>query len=128
MITEQCPEGFYAEESKGGGCDGCFFQSKENKGRDCLVRDCEPHERHDGKSVVFKRIETPPKAKVVTLPASTSFTPEQALESMKSLEPADVLCIGYDKDGCTIIRSSKMTRAEALFLLKKAEQWVMDGE
>ncbi len=68
---------------------------------------------------------------VIALPASVNFTPMQAVQSMANFgedDLKDVLCIGYDADGSLIIRSSRLTRAEALFLLKKAEQWVLDPE
>ena len=40
---------------------------------------------------------------------------------------ADVIVIGYDQDGGLAIRSSRMTRAEAVFLTEKAKQWAMSG-
>ena len=65
---------------------------------------------------------------VIALPASTNFKPEQALHSALSFgeDLTDVLVIGYES-GDLIIRSSHMTRAEALFLLEKAKQWAMSG-
>ena len=39
--------------------------------------------------------------------------------------PVDVMVIGYDNDGVMIIRSSRMSRADALFMLEKAKQWVL---
>lgn len=65
---------------------------------------------------------------VISMPASTSFTPEQALESAKSVALTDVLIIGYDADGSLFVRSSKLTRAEALFLLEKGRDYVMYPE
>jgi len=64
---------------------------------------------------------------VIALPASTTFTPEQALESAKALDMTDALIVGYDQDGVLVVRSSRMTCAEALFLLEKAKQWAMSG-
>lgn len=64
---------------------------------------------------------------VIALPASTNFTPEQALESAKSMDLTDVLIVGYDKDGVLAVRSSRMTCAEAVFLLGKAKHWAMSG-
>jgi hypothetical protein len=66
-------------------------------------------------------------AKVVELPASTSFKPEQALHSALQLDLTDVLTIGYDADGVLAVRSSQMTRADALFLVEQAREWVMRG-
>lgn len=61
---------------------------------------------------------------VIALPASTNFKPEQALQSALQLDMSDVLVIGY-VDGELVTRSSHMTRAEALWLIEKAKQWVM---
>lgn len=63
---------------------------------------------------------------VVALPASISFTPAQALASAGSLALTDVLIFGYE-DGLLVVRSSRMTRAEAVFLLEKAKEWSMNG-
>ena len=65
--------------------------------------------------------------KVTTLPASTNYTAEQALQSALQMELTDVMIIGYDFEGELFIRSSKMTRAEGLFMVKKAEEWSMYG-
>ena len=56
-----------------------------------------------------------------------SYTPEQALHSALKADLTDVMIIGYDQDGDLFVRSSKMTRAEGLFLTKKAEEWSMHG-
>ena len=68
---------------------------------------------------------------IIALPASVNFTPEQALLSMLEFCHADnlsdVMVIGYDADGVLIIRSSKMTRAEGLFMTEKAKEWPMHG-
>lgn len=39
----------------------------------------------------------------------------------------DVLIVGYDADGDLFVRSSHMSRAEAVFLLEKAKEWAMYG-
>lgn len=66
---------------------------------------------------------------VIALPASESFTPEQALKSalefVRNDNLKDVLVIGYDADGVLIIRSSKMSRSDAIFILEKAKQWAL---
>jgi hypothetical protein len=66
-------------------------------------------------------------ANVIGMPASTNFKPEQALHSALSLDLTDVLVVGYDQDGCLAVRSSHMSRAEAIFLLEKAKEWAMRG-
>ena len=63
---------------------------------------------------------------VISLPASESFQPQQALLSALELELSDVLVIGY-VDGELLIRSSKMTCAEALFLLERGKAWALSG-
>lgn len=67
-------------------------------------------------------------ANIIALPATETFTPELALKSALDLDLSDVLVIGYDADGALAIRSSRMSRADALFLLAKAKEWVMEGE
>lgn len=64
--------------------------------------------------------------KVIALPASTNFAPEQALASAAALDLTDVLVVGY-LDGQLVVRSSRMTCAEALFLLEKAKAWALSG-
>ena len=66
-------------------------------------------------------------AKVIELPASTSYTAEQALQSALQLNLQDVMIIGYNNAGDLVVRSSKLTRAEGLFMIKKAEEWSMYG-
>lgn len=66
-------------------------------------------------------------SKVIELPASTSFRPEQALHSALACELTDVLVIGYDAQGELVIRSSQMTRAEALFMAEAAREWALRG-
>jgi hypothetical protein len=64
--------------------------------------------------------------KVVSLPATTTFTAEMALKSALDLELTDVLVIGYDKDGDLLIRSSRLLRSDALWLVEKARAWVVN--
>ena len=64
---------------------------------------------------------------VISLPATTTFKPEQALNSALSLDLSDVLIVGYDTEGALAIRSSNMTCAEALFLLERAKTWALSG-
>jgi hypothetical protein len=66
---------------------------------------------------------------VIALPASANFTPEMALKSMLVFGEAltDVIAIGY-KDGNLVIRSSRLTRSEVVFMLEKAKEWAMDPE
>ncbi len=67
--------------------------------------------------------------KVIALPASTNFRPEQALKSALDMGDSitDVLVVGYDEDGVLFVRSSHLSRAEAVFLLEKAKEWAMYG-
>ncbi len=63
---------------------------------------------------------------ILTLPPSSNYTPQQALEHSISLDLQDVLVVGYDQEGFLKVRSSKMTRAEVLWLLKQAELHTLD--
>ncbi len=63
--------------------------------------------------------------KVITLPASTNYTAEQALQSALKMPLTDVMVIGWGEDGELFVRSSKMTRAEGLYMAEKAKHWAM---
>jgi hypothetical protein len=65
--------------------------------------------------------------KVIELPASVNYTPEQALHSALKANLTDVMVLGYDEDGELFVRSSKMTRAEGLFMTERAREWSMHG-
>lgn len=62
--------------------------------------------------------------KVLPFPAATTMTPQQALDSAKALEPMDVLVIGYDQNGELLVRSSRMDRKDALWLVEAAKRYV----
>lgn len=64
---------------------------------------------------------------VISLPASTNYTPEQALQSALQTPLTDVLVIGYDNEGELFIRSSKMSRMDALWMTEKAKEWALRG-
>lgn len=68
---------------------------------------------------------------VISLPASVNYTPEQALKAALDRcvngRLTDVMIIGYDDKEELVILSSKMTRADGLFMVKKAEDWTMYG-
>ena len=49
------------------------------------------------------------------------------LQSALQMELTDVMIIGYDFEGCLFVRSSKMTKAEGLFMAEKAKHWAMTG-
>ena len=42
---------------------------------------------------------------VISLPASTNYTAEQALQSALQMELTDVMIIGYDFEGCLFVRA-----------------------
>ena len=64
-------------------------------------------------------------AEILSLPASVNFNPQQALDSAKKFNFSDVMIIGYE-DGDLVIRSSRLSRAEALWLLECAKLHAMD--
>jgi hypothetical protein len=61
---------------------------------------------------------------VTSLPATTTFTVEQALASAGQLNLSDVMVIGYE-DSELVVRSSRMDRKDALWLLEVARLWVL---
>jgi len=65
-------------------------------------------------------------ANVFSLPATTTFTAEQAIESAKSLNLVDVMIIGYDQEGDFVLRSSRMDRKDALWLAELAKKWATE--
>lgn len=68
---------------------------------------------------------------LIRLPAATTMTAEQALQSAlvdaESTHLQDVLIVGYDESGSLYIRSSRLTCAEAFFLASKAARWAESG-
>jgi len=64
---------------------------------------------------------------ITRLPASSSMLPEQALEHARAQQAShgmeSVLVVGYYADGDFFSYSSRMTRAEALWLLEDARDW-----
>ena len=50
---------------------------------------------------------------------STKLTPDMALDDAKNYDLSDVMVIGY-QDGELVVRSSEMSRAEAVFMLLAA--------
>jgi len=68
---------------------------------------------------------------LIRLPATTTMTAEQALQSAlvdaETKHLADVLIVGYDADGDLYIRSSRLSCAQAFFLANKAARWAENG-
>lgn len=68
---------------------------------------------------------------LIRLPATTTMTAEQALQSAladaESNHLEDVLIIGYTADGGLYIRSSRINFAQAFFLAHKAARWAQEG-
>lgn len=65
---------------------------------------------------------------VIPFPASDTMTPELALASAAALDLQDVLIIGYDKDGEFLIRSSRMSRMDGLWLAELAKRYALGEE
>jgi hypothetical protein len=55
-------------------------------------------------------------------PAHPNMTVDQALESARLRGLSSVLIVGYDPEGNLVVRSSHMSRNEALWLAVKAQQ------
>lgn len=68
---------------------------------------------------------------LIRLPPTTTMNAEQALQSAlvdaEANHLKDVLICGYDADGALYIRSSRLTCAEALFMVTKAMRWAESG-
>lgn len=67
-------------------------------------------------------------AKVSMLGAHSKMTVEEALSYCQKEKLRDVLIIAYDKDGQLVIRSSALTKEQALFLSVKAQEHAMGWE
>lgn len=66
-------------------------------------------------------------SKVTNLPLSNSYNTEQALDRAKAMGFSYALIIGYDEHGVMMAISSKMTKAEALWLIENYRQWILNG-
>ena len=65
--------------------------------------------------------------KISYLRPTTTFTPDQALDSAKNLNQTDVIIIGYDEDGDFFVRSSRMDRKDALWLTERMRFHIFNG-
>lgn len=67
---------------------------------------------------------------ILNFPASDTMTPEQALisalEFAKNDNLKDVLIVGYDGDGCLLVRSSRMDRKDALWLSEQLRCYALE--
>lgn len=57
---------------------------------------------------------------VSIMPAGENLNPEQALNDCLNYDLQDVLIVGYDDEGALFIRSSKISREQACYLLLHA--------
>mgnify|MGYP007024622995 CR=1 FL=1 len=64
---------------------------------------------------------------IVHLQPTTTMTPEQALHMALKDDLTDVLIGGYDEEGDFIVRSSRMSCADALWLAEKLKQYAING-
>lgn len=63
---------------------------------------------------------------VLKFPNCKIETPEEVLNTCINFDRlTDVLILGLGKEDNLVVRSSKMSRADALFILEKAKQWVL---
>lgn len=63
---------------------------------------------------------------VLRFPPSSTLTVDQALDSARQCGLGDVLIVGATEDGHLITRSSRMTRAEALWLIEQARRFTLE--
>ena len=70
-------------------------------------------------------------AEVLRFPPSENMTPLMAVQAVLTRceldEVTDVLIVGYDSTNDFISFSSRMSRADAVFLLEKAKDWAIHG-
>lgn len=69
-------------------------------------------------------------ANISHLPPSKNFTPAQALDSAKNLDPEEVLCVGFtkptkDSKSEFFVRSSGMSRERAYWLAGCVKDWIL---
>ena len=67
-------------------------------------------------------------AHVYGLPATSTFTVDQALLSAQDLNLKECLVVGYDQDDGLAVRSSRMNREDALWLCKKLEMYILNAD
>ena len=53
------------------------------------------------------------------------MTPEQALDISKAMKATDLLVIGFGEDGEFFLRSSRMDRSMAHWLITCAGDWIL---
>lgn len=67
---------------------------------------------------------------VTPFPASSTFTPEQALLSALEFARADnlteVCVVGYDAEGSLVVRSSRMARRDALWMAEQLRAYALN--
>ena len=59
--------------------------------------------------------------------AHSRMTVEQALDSAQSAGLTECIVIGYDDAGAMVIRSSGMTRRDALWIIEQAKLHTLDA-
>jgi hypothetical protein len=62
---------------------------------------------------------------VYAMPAADTLTPEQALAEAAKAGFSDVLIVGYVGEGL-FWRTSRLTKAQAVFLLEMAKKHIME--
>ena len=62
---------------------------------------------------------------IIRFPLSTNMNAEMALNSALQDNLQDVLIVGYDVDGDFIVRSSRLSKQDGLWLSEKLKDWVM---
>lgn len=55
------------------------------------------------------------------------YEPNTLLEEAKNLDLTDVLIVGWKPNGTLYVQSSKMTRAEALFMNEVTRKHIMEA-
>lgn len=68
------------------------------------------------------------QSNVIALPATSTMTVEQALASAHQLDLEHCLVVGYDRAGDLAIRSSRMSRQDALWLMDQLKHHILHAE
>ena len=66
-------------------------------------------------------------ADIVSMPASVTLTPEQALDSAKQIKLSEVVIVGTDENGNLFIRSSRLTCRDALWLAEQLKEHALSN-
>ena len=62
---------------------------------------------------------------ILHLPVESEQTPEEVLRETLEIGVKNIVCIGFDADGDWFLRTSKMSRQDALWVAEKLRDWAI---